>query len=240
MSTRLLASVASPDEAEIAARHGVDIVDLKDPANGILGAVAMPTIRRIIARQRQQDPDRHQLISATIGDLPLQSQVVADAIETTAATGVDIVKIGWFVDRHERDVFPVLHEFAEQGVRLVVVLFAEYGIQTRYLADFASAGVYGVMLDTADKTTGTLRDKLADAELAGFLAAARRQDLACGLAGSLRRTDIPPLLALAPDYLGFRGALCRSGERTAGLDDKAVESVRLLIKSHGNTRAFAS
>ena len=32
--------------------------------------------------------------------------------------------------------------------------------------------------------------------------------LLTGLAGSLEAADVPRLLLLAPDYLGFRGALC--------------------------------
>ena len=242
-NTRFLASVAGPAEAMIAARHGVDVIDLKNPLRGVLGAVSPVVIREIVAQQRRRDPERRQLISATVGDLPLQPQAVATAIRMTADTGVDIVKIGWFAgpgDCDNRDILPALRDATEQGVQLVVVLFAEHGIQIRTLADFAEAGVHGVMLDTADKTSGTLRDKLTDQELAEFLSIARRHHLACGLAGSLRRTDIQPLLALKPDYLGFRGALCRHTERTAGLDDKALESVRLLIKSEGTERAHAS
>jgi hypothetical protein len=50
-----------------------------------------------------------------------------------------------------------------------------------------------------------------------------------GLAGSLRAQHIPALLQLAPDVLGFRGGLCRRGERTGGIDAEAVRAVRGLI-----------
>ena len=40
--TVLLASVLSADEAELAIRAGVYIVDLKDPGQGALGAAHMP------------------------------------------------------------------------------------------------------------------------------------------------------------------------------------------------------
>ena len=36
--TLLLASVIGPDEAAVALAYGADIIDLKDPANGALGA----------------------------------------------------------------------------------------------------------------------------------------------------------------------------------------------------------
>ncbi|TIQ75182.1 MAG: dihydroneopterin aldolase, partial [Mesorhizobium sp.] len=41
--TRMLASVTGVDEAEIALSGGVDIVDLKDPKAGALGAVSTQT-----------------------------------------------------------------------------------------------------------------------------------------------------------------------------------------------------
>ncbi len=49
-----------------------------------------------------------------------------------------------------------------------------------------------------------------------------------GLAGSLEAPDIPRLLLLAPDVLGFRRALCREG-RGGPLDAEAVALIRGLI-----------
>ena len=37
--TGMLASVSNPNEAQIALEENVDIIDLKDPAHGTLGAV---------------------------------------------------------------------------------------------------------------------------------------------------------------------------------------------------------
>ncbi|RVA63931.1 (5-formylfuran-3-yl)methyl phosphate synthase, partial [Mesorhizobium sp. M7A.F.Ca.CA.001.11.2.1] len=47
--TRMLASVTGIEEAEIALSGGVDIVDLKDPKAGALGAVSMETMLRTIS-----------------------------------------------------------------------------------------------------------------------------------------------------------------------------------------------
>ena len=49
-----------------------------------------------------------------------------------------------------------------------------------------------------------------------------------GLAGSLGLADIAPLARHAPDYLGFRGALCKDG-RTSTLDPERVRTVRTAI-----------
>ena len=81
------------------------------------------------------------------------------------------------------------------------------------------------MLDTADKRGGGLRRHRSDAALGGFVRKARALGLLAGLAGSLAAADIPPLLGLRPDYLGFRGALCRDG-RAGALDPAAFATVR--------------
>jgi hypothetical protein len=64
--------------------------------------------------------------------------------------------------------------------------------------------------------------------LARFVAAARRQGLLAGLAGSLSAADVPALLPLAPDYLGFRSALTAGG-RSAPLEATAVARVRSAL-----------
>ncbi|MCK5188991.1 MAG: hypothetical protein KAR12_02925, partial [Methylococcales bacterium] len=56
-------------------------------------------------------------------------------------------------------------------------------------------------------------------------AAAKDSLLLCGLAGSLKVDDIPELLDLEVDYLGFRGALCEKSKRTAHLNKNAINSI---------------
>jgi dihydroneopterin aldolase len=75
------------------------------------------------------------------------------------------------------------------------------------------------------------------AALSDFIDACRQHGLMGGLAGSLEAPDIPRLLLLAPDVLGFRGALCRDDDRTARLDPEAIDIVRALIPA--DVRGFA-
>jgi dihydroneopterin aldolase len=84
------------------------------------------------------------------------------------------------------------------------------------------------MLDTADKGSGSLRAHLDPLELKSFVGQAKTNGLTVGLAGSLRAADVPVLLPLAPDLLGFRGALC-NGSRGASLDPAACAAIRALI-----------
>lgn len=106
------------------------------------------------------------------------------------------------------------------------------------LIAIARAGFACGMLDTAGKDGRSLRDCMADEDLTRFGASARRHGLVTGLAGSLKLDDIPALLSLGPDYLGFRGALCAGGSRLAVLDSAALREVRALIPAQDATMAW--
>jgi uncharacterized protein (UPF0264 family) len=65
--------------------------------------------------------------------------------------------------------------------------------------------------------------------LKDFVAATHDLGLMCGLAGSLRERDIPALMPLRADYLGFRGALCHRHARDAELDVRQVTRIKLSM-----------
>jgi uncharacterized protein (UPF0264 family) len=167
-------------------------------------------------------------VSATVGDLPMRPELLLAAARATAATGVDIVKIGFFQGGDAPGCATTLAAAARQGIKLVAVLMADQEPDLALLPTLAEAGFFGAMLDTADKAGGGLRHHLPDAALGGFVARARHLGLLTGLAGSLTVPDIAPLAALQPDYLGFRGALCAGG-RTGSLDPSAFARVRAAI-----------
>ncbi|MFC6776219.1 (5-formylfuran-3-yl)methyl phosphate synthase [Methylobacterium gregans] len=109
------------------------------------------------------------------------------------------------------------------------MLFAEDAPDAGLVPALAAAGFAGAMIDTAGKDGRRLTDLLDPARLAAFTAAARAHGLLSGLAGSLRISDIAGLARHAPGYLGFRGGLCRDGDRRRELDPRAVaEAVRTV------------
>lgn len=232
--TGLLASVTSAAEAELALDAGADIVDLKDPAAGALGALPPDTIRDIV-----REVARRRTLSATVGDLPMDAAVVEAAVGRMAGLGVDIVKVGIFPGGDRDACLAALGRHAQAGVRLVAVLFADQRPDFALVERARMLGLAGVMLDTADKMAGGLRRHLGQAQLAEFVARARAAGLLCGLAGSLSAADIPALLPLRPDYLGFRGALCRAG-RTTALDPALVREVAAAIRGAAQPRSAAA
>lgn len=224
--SRILASVTDVEEAMIAIDCGIDIIDLKNPAEGALGALPEVTIRNIVDKVAGRKP-----VSATIGDLPMQSELVAAAVGAMAATGVDIVKIGFFGREGHVECIEALRPIAARGVRLVAVLFADDDPDWRLLPHLAQAGFYGVMLDTAFKNGNRLCHYLDAAAMRGFVYAAKELGLLTGLAGSLSVNDLPGLLPLAPDYIGFRSALCGGANRVGRLERERLEDLLNVLHS---------
>lgn len=222
--TGFLASVQSLREAQIALDRAVDIIDLKAPDDGVLGAVPPPVQRQVVDYVQGRC-----LISATVGDLPAVPDLLQAATTATAANGVNLVKIGFFEPGARSTLIAALSDTIARGVRVVAVLFADRETDLLgVLESLAETGFVGVMLDTADKAGGRLRSHLEDAAIGRFIEHTKRLGLTSGLAGSLAVSDIAPLLRLKPDYLGFRGALCHDG-RGSDLDPERVNSIRARI-----------
>ncbi|MGH8769945.1 MAG: (5-formylfuran-3-yl)methyl phosphate synthase [Burkholderiales bacterium] len=228
--SKLLASVMSVEEAQIALDYGADIIDCKDPSSGALGALPNETISEIVKVVASRRP-----VSATIGDLPMQPYLIFEAVKSKLETGVDFVKVGFFPDgnspyhetlslRANAKQSPTesnacrcitrLNPLASR-TSLIAVLFADQNPDLNLLPLVADTGFAGIMLDTADKGQGGLRRCVSHELLARFISRAKSLGLMTGLAGSLKVEDVPSLLELGPDYLGFRGALCETARANA-------------------------
>jgi len=217
----MLASVLSRAEAEIALAGDADIIDCKDPARGALGALPLSEIEAIA-----NVVNGRRLVSAVVETPPDLAQARA-AIEAVAPL-VDIVKFAAPSGPEAQAFAKALAPLCVKA-RLVAVLFGDEAPDLAALDHFARAGFAGVMLDTAQKGAGRLIDHVSPAALAAFIAQCRALDLRSGLAGSLEAPDVPRLLPLKPDVIGFRGALCAGHDRRAGVEPHAVKLIRDLI-----------
>jgi uncharacterized protein (UPF0264 family) len=221
--TGLLASVTSAAEAELALAGGADIIDLKDPSAGALGALPVGTSAEAVRRIDGRRP-----VSATVGDLPMVPDLVSRSVRELSTLGVDFVKVGLFPGGDRDACLEQLAEQAAAGTRIVIVLFADLGPDFALVDRLADLEFAGVMLDTARKDGGGLRRHLDDDALRRFVLRARGHRLLVGLAGSLDISDVPPLVRLRPDYLGFRGALCTGG-REGRLDPRRLAEIRTIL-----------
>jgi (5-formylfuran-3-yl)methyl phosphate synthase len=225
--TRVLVSVRDAAEARQAAAAGVPFIDLKEPARGALGGLDPAVIAPIVAQLRASAPQA--VISATIGDWPAEAlDAVAARCRAVAATGVDHVKVGVVPGPLSLPLLRQLDALRHaEGLPIVPVLVADDGVPWP-LVDAALAAGFGLlMLGTVGKRGGSLFDRCALPELAGFVAASRAVRARPGLAGALRADDWPRVAALAPDFAGFRSAVC-DGDRAGALSPHRLAALMAL------------
>ena len=221
--TNFLASVASIDEARIALENGADFIDAKDPTKGALGALPCESVARIVGEIAGRAP-----VSAVCGDLPMEPETLLAAVRALAETGIDYLKIGLFPDARREACILALAPLAAR-IKIIGVMFADSGADISLAPMLKQAGFAGAMIDTRGKRGKGLLAYYEPPALAKFVDAFHEHQLLAGLAGSLELPDIPRLLPLAPDFLGFRAALCGEYGRTGAIEAKAVRVVRELI-----------
>lgn len=221
----MLASVRNLDEARLAAACGVDWLDLKEPGRGALGAVDLPTVTAVAGMF-----GTGFRISATIGDCWETPEEIPPRVAAMREAGAAYVKVGAFAQAPTPALLAALRTACTPAARVIVVCFAEAPPSARDLEAIAATGIAGAMLDTAHKDGPALRQLMDDSALSAFVTQARRLRLLSGLAGRLAAEDVAPLRALAPDYLGFRGALCDASGRTGLLDERRVRALRRLLR----------
>jgi uncharacterized protein (UPF0264 family) len=224
--TKLLVSVRSVDEALVVVEGGADFIDLKEPGQGALGGLPITTIVAIITALRE----RHIAlpVSATIGDVPNDAlDEIAARVEAVGACGVDYVKVGIDASAHAN---AVLERLAACGRPIVPVFIADRGLDPGLVARAVRLGFPGLMADTADKNAGSLFELQRFDTLRDFVALARSGGAMVGLAGALRIGDAPRLGALAPDFAGFRSAVC-AGDRSASLDPERLRALVAALRA---------
>jgi hypothetical protein len=217
---QLLISVTSTLEAQAAIRGGADIIDVKNPAEGALGAAPAAVLHQVCALL---PPDRPG--SAALGESDVAAGALALAAYGAAILGARYVKIGLRLADPQAAI--MLLQQVQTGLRLanpttglIAVGYADAAevaaLPWAWLPEIACAAqITGCMIDTAQKDGRNLFDHCTETELARWVSECRQAGRLCALAGSLRPAGLPALRRLRPDVVGFRGAACR-GDRVKG------------------------
>jgi (5-formylfuran-3-yl)methyl phosphate synthase len=224
----------SPDEVEAAIAGGADIVDVKNPAEGSLGAPTPELLRAV--RARVTPPVQ---VSAALGDAPHLPGTMALAAAGAAACGVDYLKIGLLGSARPEQALELLAAVrraaadVDPRARLVAVAYADAArvsaLHPRELPSIArQAGVHGVMLDTAVKDGVSTLTALGEAEVAAFFAEARVLGLMSGVAGALGPADFGRAHGLGADIVGVRGSACEGG-RAGTVSATRVRALRAAL-----------
>jgi dihydroneopterin aldolase len=221
--TLFLASVAGPDEVEAAVAGGADIIDLKDPAAATEAALDIAAVRATVAAVAGRLP-----VSADAGGRALRVDHLVGTVAAMAEAGVDIVKVPLPAGARREESIRALAALTMK-TKVFAVMFADHDPDATLAPLLADCGFAGAMLDIAGRDGGNLLAHKGIAALEDFIATLRTHGLWAGLAGALELPDIPRLLLLSPDVLGFRAALCPHGDRTQPIDAAAIAAVRALI-----------
>lgn len=230
-NTKLLISVNNVPEALLALEAGADVIDLKDPNVGALGALPYEVTRDIVLAI-----DHRALVSATVGEHHHTIANLNLAIEQTASLGVDVVKIAMNVALAESLIsdtsfLDIVDKLSNRKIKLVAVLFADQHLMLNVLPLLKKLNFYGVMLDTAQKNGKSLIYHLPIESVKSFVGLCAQYKFVTGLAGSLNVDSVDSLIGLKPNYIGFRGGVCHDLNRQSKLDFcKIIQIKSMLLK----------
>ena len=227
--TQLIVSVRSANEALAALQGGADLIDVKEPHHGSLGAAT--------------DEVLHEVADAVVGRRPLSAALgeLADGVSMPPETTLkhySYAKIGLAGtaadDAHWRQKWA--QAVAQLPVHLspVGVIYADASTcgapELDHVIRQASALSCGALLvDTFTKDGLTLLDHWCESDVAGFVQAAKQNRMLSVVAGALDHDAAEAVAKLNPDYIAVRSAVC-TGDRTGDLCPKLVANLRAGIE----------
>lgn len=230
ISMKLLVSPSSIDEAKYCL--AADIVDVKRPAEGSLGA-NFPWIIREIKNMAGFTP-----VSAAIGDYGPTPGNAALAAYGAACAGADFVKIGLMFDDKDaaREVIAgvvqaVKDSFPEKTV--VIAAYSDYirlkTIAPNVMSEIAAeCGADVAMVDTGKKDGKSTFEFMDKDALLAFTDLNRSLGMKTALAGSLKFEDIPILKEINPDIIGVRGMVCGGDRTTMVKEELVVKAIQMV------------
>ena len=243
--TQLLISVKNVEEALLALACGADIIDLKDPSVGALGALDLPTSLAIIAAVNNHVTNQisqqtsiqvstraiRRVLSTTVGENHADLNALIAAIEQRAAMGQIIIKIAVSALFYGANFLIEMRKLTDAGVKIVAVFFADERVDLTLLPTLKLAGFYGAMLDTKNKHKNLLQTQ-TKANLALFTQFCHQYHLKSGLAGSLQVQHIDTLSTFNATYIGFRGGVCDNFNRKSNLCGAKILELKKLLLTH--------
>ena len=226
---RLLVSVRNATEAQIAVDEGVQLVDVKEPRSGSLGAAPAESIRQVADICCGQTI----LLSVALGELLETPQVYLP--ENVLPAFVKCGLSGCGQRPHWSDLWQKrMERHAELAVAVVYADWktANAPSSTAVVKHAVEVGCRTVLLDTFDKSKGSLLQHMTLEEIYRWIATVRKRGMKAVVAGSLTQSLIVPLLAGGADCVALRGAACR-GSRSGSLDrDKLRQLVQEADSVH--------
>jgi uncharacterized protein (UPF0264 family) len=231
---KLLISSTNEEEAIEAIAGGADIIDVKNPKEGALGA----NFPWIIKRIREITPKNVE-VSCALGDVPNLPGAISLAALGAATTGVDYIKAGLYGLKTKEEAVYLMQNVTRavrdcnSSIRVVATGYADAkrigSVNPMLIPDIAHKAEADIaMIDTAVKDGKNLFAFLTSDQLRSFVDTAHDHGLKAALAGALKKEDLPAVYALGADMVGLRGAVCTHGDRVGGRI--ARETVQELVE----------
>lgn len=228
---KLLISPINSEEAIAAASGGADIIDVKNPKEGSLGANfpwIIKSVRDVI--------DPKLPVSATIGDFNYKPGTASLAALGAAVSGAEYIKVGLFDIQTEEQALDMLINIVravkdyDPSKKVVASGYSDYklinSISPMLLpAIGAKAGVDVVMMDTGVKDGRSTFEFMSDDELTEFTKMASDLNLLSAIAGTIKFENLPALRRIQPDIIGIRGMVC-GGDRNTVIQSELVKKLK--------------
>jgi len=227
--TGLLVSVRSAGEAQIALAGGADLIDVKEPRRGSLGAAEPSVWAEVLVAIGGKVP-----ISAALGELLVDFHREigrhAQGLQFAKVGLAGCADVGDWAARWTRAMcsFP-------RGVQPVAVAYADRRAARSPAADEIlpiAARIHApyLLVDTFDKAGGPLLDHLSIDDLTALSDRAAGHEMRLVLAGSLDEASLRRLAPLAPAYFAVRGAAC-GGARTQAIELARVKRLATIVQT---------
>lgn len=234
----LLISPINAEEALESIEGGADIVDVKNPKEGSLGANFPWVIKNI----REITPEGMH-VSATLGDVPYKPGTVSLAAAGAVVSGADYIKVGLYGTKNYDEALEVMENVVKSVKEFdddALIVASGYADAHRVGAVdpmeiprvAADAGADLAMVDTAVKDGKTLFDFMDVDKLQKFNDTIHDYGLKSALAGSIKKDQLKLLHDIGCDVVGIRGAACTGGDRNNGsIHRTAVKELKDMIEN---------
>jgi len=234
---KLLISPKNKTEAIEAIRGGADIIDVKNPSEGSLGANFPWVIKEVL-----DIVPKNVETSCTIGEMSKLPGSMSLAARGAASIGVNYIKARLSGLRKPEEAINLMAKVVRavkdfnSDIKVVITGYADAEkidsinpLLVPIIAANVSADV--AMIDTAIKNGKSLFDFMSKEQISNFIDTSHKLRLKTALAGSIRIADLSKIQELKADILGIRGAACTGRDRLYGqITRKKVQEIVNSLK----------
>ena len=235
----LLVSVRNATEAQSALAGGADVIDIKEPARGALGAADSDTIAEIVKAVAGRAP-----VSAALGELVELLDATNGNSPPKLIAGVSLFKVGLsgcanhadWQNGWQRLIASITAPSSNQRAKAVAVAYADWrAAESPRPQDVLNAAIDlrcpALLVDTWGKSGGTLFDHWPIEDVRRFSEEVTSHGIAIVLAGSLVGPEIAKATRLAPSLVAVRTAACEGGREGTVCEKKVRELKNAIAES---------